>query len=82
MSDLATLAQRYLAASDNLMSWDNDPESHAETYRQPGAGLYQDVQETERRCAEAFALAAGIQSRSWRVLRPAAYAALSAGENR
>ena len=77
MTDLAALARRYLADNDLLMSWVNDPESHMETYRQPGAGFYRDVSEAERRSAEAFASAAGIKSRSWRLLRPAAYAVLN-----
>jgi hypothetical protein len=74
---LVALARRYLADNDRYMSWINDPESHSETHRQPGAGLFREVEEAERRAADAFARAAGIKSRSWRVLRSAAVAALA-----
>ena len=73
---LAALARRYLDDSDLLMSWDNAPDSHESTHRQPGAGLYRDVRADERRSANRFAAELGLESRDWRVLRPAAWTIL------
>ena len=76
--ELLQAAKAYLEAEDAYSSWVNDPDSHMDTYREPGAGYYRDAEAKSQRAAERFALLAGIKATDWRTLRPAAYDIIAA----